>query len=188
MPFEVSTVVGDQSVEELRCELAEARKQHAATAQIIRVISSSPMDPQRVFAEIAASAARLCDADNATIVQVKCGELSVVGHQGPIPTIESLGQRTFPLARDNFIARAVLDRETIQVADLQALGTENPGSSDRARQLGVRSIMVAPLLRAGEAIGAISIRGTEVRLFTDRQIDLLKTFADSTGRPRCCKT
>jgi len=97
MPSETSVVSGDQSVEDLRRELAEARKQHAATAQILRVISSSPMDPQRVFAEIAANAARLCDAYTATIVQVKCGELSVVGHQGPIPTIESLGQRTLPL-------------------------------------------------------------------------------------------
>src|SRR5262245_21869708 len=177
MASEVSAVGGNQSMEELRRELAEAREQHAATADILRVISSAPMEPQRVFAEIAASAARLCDA-NATILQVKCGELRVVGQQGPIPTIESVGQRTLPLARDNLIARAVLDRETIQVADLQALGSEYPGSSDRARRLGVRTIMVAPLIRAGEAIGAISIRRTEVRPFTERQIDQLKIFAD----------
>src|SRR5215468_1634671 len=69
-------------------KLAEAREQQAATAGILRVISSSPTDSQRVFQEIAASAAHLCDAHNATIVQVKCGELCVVGHQGPIPTIE----------------------------------------------------------------------------------------------------
>ena len=160
-----------------RGELAEAREQEAATAEILRVISSSPTDSQRVFQEIAASAARLCDAYNATIVRVKCGELSVVGHHGPIPTIEILGQQTLPLARDNLIARAVLDRETIQVADLQALGTEYPGNSDRARRLGVRTILVAPLMRGGEAIGAISIRRTEVRPFTDRQVELLKTFA-----------
>src|SRR5262245_13195778 len=177
MASEVSAVGGNQSMEELRRELAEAREQHAATADILRVISSAPMEPQRVFAEIAASAARLCDA-NATILQVKCGELRVVGQQGPIPTIESVGQRTLPLARDNLIARAVLDRETIQVADLQALGTEYPGSSENARRQGYRSMLAVPLIRAGEAIGAISIRRTEVRPFTDRQIELLKTFAD----------
>ena len=164
-------------ISQARGELAETREQQAATAEILRVISSSPTDAQRVFQEIAASAARLCDAHNATIVQVKCGELSVVGHQGPIPTIESLGQQTLSLARDNLIACAVLDRETIQVADLQGLGTEYPGSSDRARRLGVRTILVAPLMRGGEAIGAISIRRTEVRPFTDRQVELLKTFA-----------
>ena len=69
MPPEVSTVSGDQSVEELRRELAEAREQQAATAEILQVISSSP-NLQRVFAVVAASAARLCDANDAQIRQV----------------------------------------------------------------------------------------------------------------------
>ena len=70
MPPEVSTVSGDQSVEELRRELAEAREQQAATAAILAAISNSPIDSYRVFAEIAASAARLCEAYDAVIFQV----------------------------------------------------------------------------------------------------------------------
>ena len=67
MSAEASTIGDDQSLEELRRELSEARDQQAATAEILRVISSSPRDLQHVFAEIAASAARLCDAYDATI-------------------------------------------------------------------------------------------------------------------------
>src|SRR5215831_20190856 len=70
MPSEVSSIAGSQPVEDLRRELAEAREQQAATAAILAVISSSPLDLQRVFAEIAASAARLCDAYDSLIFQV----------------------------------------------------------------------------------------------------------------------
>src|SRR5215470_15531678 len=85
MPTEMSTVSADQSVEELRRELAEAREQQSATAEILRVISSSPADPDRVFAEIAASAARLCQAYDAVIRQVDGDALLLVAHHGPLP-------------------------------------------------------------------------------------------------------
>ena len=72
----------------------------------------------------------------------------------------------------------MLDRRTIQVADVQAETGEYPVGSANARRLGHRTLLAIPLMRAGEAIGVIGIRRTEVRPFTDRQIDLLKTFAD----------
>src|SRR5262249_20320002 len=73
---------------------------------------------------------------------------------------------------------AILDRRTIQVTDLQAEPDAYPESSKLARRLGHRAILATPLIHAGEAIGAITIRRTEVRPFTNRQIELLKTFAD----------
>ena len=169
----VSTICGDQSVGDLRHELAEAREQQAATAEILRVISSSPTDLQRVFAVVAASAARLCDAYDAQIHLVDGDYLLLVAHHGPI-----LAPSTLPLSAGVFIGRALLDQRTIHVVDLQAETVEYPESSGNARRLGFRTTLAVPLIGAGKAIGVISIRRTEVRPFTDRQIDLLKTFAD----------
>jgi GAF domain-containing protein len=173
MSSEVSTTAGDQSFEALRRELAEAREQQAATAEILTAISNSPTDPYRVFADIAASAARLCDAYDATIHQVECCQLRLVAHHGPILT-----GPTMPLARGALVGRAVLERRGIQIADLSAETIEYPEGSDAARRLGFRTTLAVPLIRSGNAIGVIAIRRTEVRPFTDRQIELLKTFAD----------
>jgi two-component system, NtrC family, sensor kinase len=83
-----------------------------------------------------------------------------------------------PLTRGVVAGRAVIERRTLQVGDLQAEKEEYPEGSEFARRLDYRTILVVPLIRADEAIGAILIRRTEVRPFTDRQVDLLKTFAD----------
>jgi signal transduction histidine kinase len=173
MPSDISAACTDQSVEELRRELAEARAQQAATSDILRVISSSPTELQRVFAEIATSAARLCNAYDAVIRRVDGNLLRRVAHYGAIPQDETL-----PLKRQLVTGRAILEARTIQVTDVQAEGGEYPEGSDRARLLGHRTILAVPLFLAGAAIGAIVIRRTEARPFTDRQVELLKIFAD----------
>ena len=173
MQPEAAVVSGDQSMEELRRELAEARDQQAATSEILKVISSSPTDLQRMFAMMAASAARLLDAFDATIFQVDGDLLRHVADHGSIPQ-----DYTLPLTREVVTGRAVLDGRTILVTDVQAETEDYPDGSDRARRVGHRTILAVPLMRAGHAIGVISIRRTEVRPFSDRQIDLLKTFAD----------
>src|SRR5262245_46036056 len=178
MSPEKSTNDGDQSVEELRRELAEAREQQSVTAEILRVISSTPTDLQRVFAEIATSATRLCDAYDAAIFLVFGDALRLVGHHGQIPIAGPVGHLTVPLVRGAVGARAVLDGRTIQVADILAEADEYPESRMRALQLGYRTALGVPLIHAGEAIGVIFIRRADVRPFTGRQIDLLRTFAD----------
>src|SRR5262245_29296985 len=125
MPSEVSTVVGNQSVEELRRELAEAREQLAATAQVLAAISNSQSDRNRAFADIAASAARLCDAYDAGILQVAGNHWRIVAHHGPIP-ITAQG----PLTRGLPTGRTVLDLQTLHVADLQAETDEYPEGSE----------------------------------------------------------
>ena len=76
------------------------------------------------------------------------------------------------------VGRAILDRETIHVHDLAAAESEFPDAQTRGIAMGVRTALVAPLLRERVSIGAIYIRRKEVRPFTDRQIKLLETFAD----------
>src|SRR5262247_1321524 len=126
---EVSTASADRdrepTVEELKRELAEAREQQAATARTLAAISNSPSDPSCVFAEIAASAARLCDAQNAGIVQMAGGRLRVLAHHGPPPTLSA----GIHLTRGSVIGRAIIDKRTIHVTDLQAQKQEYPEGS-----------------------------------------------------------
>jgi signal transduction histidine kinase len=182
MPSEVSIAGADldrePTVEELKRELAEAREQQAATAHILTAILSSPIDTNQVFAKIAGSAARLCSAQNAGIFQLVGDCVHPIGSYGPLPTLGSIGQSTLPLTRGSLIGRAILDREAYHVADLQTETTEYPFASENARRLGFRAFLAVPLLRGSEAIGAITIRRTEARPFTERQLELLKTFAD----------
>ena len=121
------------------------------------------------------SAARLCDALDASIFQVDGDGLRLVAHEGPILS-HPVGE--FPLIRGMTVGRAVLDRRTIHVPDVQAEVDEYPDASSFARSFGFRTTLAVPLLRGAEAIGAIGIRRTEVRPFTDRQIELLETFAE----------
>src|SRR5262249_58444250 len=104
--------------------------------------------------------------------------LRLVAHEGRLPTTGPAGYATLRLTRWAVMTRAVLDRRTIQVADMHAEGHEYPEGSDLALRLGHRTILAVPLIRAGKAIGVIALRRTEVRLFTDRLVNLLETFAD----------
>src|SRR6266852_3015917 len=161
---------------QLETRLAEALEQQAATSEILRVISSSPTDVRPVFAAVATNAARLCDAFDATIFQIDTDGLRVAAHEGPIPA-HPVGQGP-SLVRGTPPGRAVLDRRTIHLTDVQAEIDEYPEGSANARRFGHRTVLVVPLLRAGEAIGAIAVRRAEVRPFNDKQIAVLQTFAD----------
>jgi signal transduction histidine kinase len=112
------------------------------------------------------------------IFQVFGDGLRLVAHHGQIPTPGPVGQATIPLIRGLTAGRAVIDRRTIQVADILAEADEYPGSRKVALQTGQRTALAVPLIHAGEAIGVISIRRTEVRPFTERQIELVNAFAD----------
>src|SRR5499425_2597162 len=155
-------------------ELDAAQEQQIATAEILQVISGSPTDLQPVFDTIARSAARLCDAFDAAIYRRDGDTLHLVAHEGPIPTASMQA-----LIRGWTPGRAVLDRRTVHITDIQAKVDEFPEGSEIARRVGNRTVLSMPLIgKDDRAIGAIMIRRTEARLFTDRQVALLKTFAD----------
>jgi GAF domain-containing protein len=163
---------------ELRRERDESLEREAATSDILRMIASSPADLQSVLDAIAERAARLCDAEDAAIFRLDDNFLRLVAHFGPIPMAGTVGESGRVLDRGTPAGKAIIDRQTIHVHDLRAADAEFPEAKARGIAMGLRTVLDTPLLREGIAIGAIHIRRREVRPFSDKQIALLKTFAD----------
>ncbi len=163
----------EQKVEARTKELSEALEQQTATGEILRVIASSPTDIQPVLDAVAESAARLCEATDVRIRLADGDGTRIVASVGTHPVPEFL-----PNTPDHPTGRAFLERRTIHVADLQAATDEYPESLRIAERTGTRTILSTPLLREGVPIGIIVVRRTEPRAFSDKQIALLKTFAD----------
>ncbi len=156
-------------------ELKESLEQQTATSEILGVIASSPTDVRPVLEAVAENAARLCDATDALIFRVDGDLQQRVASYGSMPVLEETSRS---LNRVTPLGRAIIDRETIHIHDLAASESDFPDAKTRGVAMGVRTALIAPLLRQGVSIGAIYIRRKEVRPFTDRQIKLLETFAD----------
>jgi GAF domain-containing protein len=160
----------------LKREVAEGLEQQTATSDILRVISSSPTDLQPVMDTIAESAARLCEATNAIIDRVEGDVLRRVAIYGPIPSGRRLGE-TRPISSLSLLGRAIIDREAIHIHDVSTPEVKAEFPDSRV-PVGIRTVLHTPLLREGVPIGMIGIRRLEIRPFTEKQIALLKTFAD----------
>ena len=161
---------------ELGSALEQASDREAATSEILRVISSSPTNLQPVLDAIANNAARVCGSYDATVLLREGDFTRRVAHYGPIATDYGALR---PLRAGYVANRAILEGQPVHVHDI--LTTERGDLSDAqeaAPRSGYRTLLAVPLLREGEAIGALTLRRREVQPFTGKQIDLLKTFAD----------
>jgi PAS domain S-box-containing protein len=159
--------------------ITEALEQQTATSEILRVIAGAPTDIQAVLDAVAENAARLCNSYDAAIVRVDGDVFRIVAHWGPVPMPRDILANGVPLSRDTVTGRAIIDGQTVHVADVMA----EPASEYRLSQefhkvSAQRTMLATPLMCEGTAIGAILIRRQQVNPFTEKQIALLNTFAD----------
>jgi GAF domain-containing protein len=156
-------------------DLEEALRYQTGSANILNVIACSPTDVQPVLQAIVESACEFCGASDAIVTLKDKGEIQVCAHYGPIPQ----NQMRWPDDRTSTTGRAMADRRPVHVHDvLSEEGAEFPVARRLSLVDGCRTLLSAPLLREDEAIGAIALRRAEVHPFTDKQIDLLQTFAN----------
>ncbi len=163
-------------VQERNAEITEALERETATGEILKVIASSPSDIQPVLDVIAEYSARLSGSDDAVIVLAEENFLRVSAHYGNIP-ITPVGEG-IPLNKETVIGRAVLEHETFQTIHGQnEASSDYPAGDANAKKFGHRMTFSTPLMRQGKAIGGITIRHVEPKLLSDKQVELVKTFA-----------
>jgi two-component system NtrC family sensor kinase len=156
-------------------DLSEALTYQSGSANILSVIASSPTDVQPVLKAIVESACELCEAYDAVVILKDGEQLQAKAHHGPIP----LTRQHWVNDRTSSSGRAIADRRPVHLHDvLSEEGEEFALARSMSRVDGCRTLLSAPLLREGEAIGAIALRRAEVHPFGDKQIALLQTFAD----------
>jgi signal transduction histidine kinase/putative methionine-R-sulfoxide reductase with GAF domain len=165
-------------------DLAETLEQQEATSEILSAIASSPTDIQPVLETVVRAAARFCGAPDVALLRVDGNVLrgaAAVGAFGEMLIHRSGGIETLeiPLTRQSVSGRAAVDRRSVHVHDLAAESEdEYPVGRELQRRLGHRTMLAMPLLREGATVGVIVLFRTEVKPFSEKQVELLRTFAD----------
>ena len=172
-----------RQVTQLTRELKEALEQQTATSEVLRVISSSPGHLQPVFETMLASAIRICGASFGVLFRTEGDAFRAVALHGASPSFAEERRRN-PVLRPNpgtGLGRVAATKQTVQIPDVQAEPAYQSDPLRRAgflERAGARTIVTVPMLKENELVGAIAIYRQEVRPFTEKQIELVTSFAD----------
>jgi two-component system, NtrC family, sensor kinase len=177
-----STAEFRQQVAALTRELKEAREQQTATSEVLRVISQSSGELEPVFKAMLENATRICDANFGMLFRVEDGAVSAAAMFGvPQKFAEFWERGPRRPGRGSALGRAVETRQIVNIADVKlepAYVEGEPVFLAAVSFGGFRTLIVVPMLKDNVLIGLIGIYRQEVRPFTDRQIELVKNFAD----------
>jgi signal transduction histidine kinase len=170
----------EHKVEARTHELKNSLDQQTAISEILRVIASSPGDVRPMLNAVAERALKLCDSTESGIFLVDGDALRFTTGSGNTPTFDE--GEMFPLNRGSMTGRAVMDGVAIHMEDLAAASEEEfPLGREMQRRIGHRTALAVPLMREDRAIGAFALWRMEARPFTEKQIALVKTFADQAA-------
>jgi signal transduction histidine kinase len=160
-------------------ETQDALERQTATAEILKVISSSPTDVQPVFDSIVRSAVRLGNAAVGFLISYDGATMELAAQYNVDPQADAIYRPAFPRSatRDTMTGRSIIDRTVINIADIWN-SDFGEGTKERARRAGYRSALIVPLLRGDVPIGTLNIQRREAGALPDSYVALLKTFAD----------
>jgi two-component system NtrC family sensor kinase len=161
-------------------DLRESLQQQTATADVLKVISRSTFDLQTVLQTLVESAARLCDADKATITREKDGQFyraEIFGYSDEF--LDYVRDVPVLPERGSCLGRALLEGVAVHIPDV--LLDPEYTFSEGQRLGGFRTMLGVPMLREGIPIGVVALTRSEPRPFTDKQIELVTTFADQAA-------
>ncbi len=162
-------------VDGLKRELAEARAERAATAEILEVINSSPADLAPVFDAILRNAHALCGVAHGSLQILDDGNIRAVAVHGLAESLADILRRPRPVAEAPTFQTLLQGRRYSQVDDVRE--SDNPILQRTAQLQGARTLLSVPLRREGKLLGMIVCARREAKPFTEREISLLESFA-----------